>query len=130
MKVESRMLILLGFFFALLTVTYLVLAQEMAGGLMLLGTALLGFMPGLYYAFWHRRMGDRPEDREDGKLEDREVVVGSFPGSSIWPFVMGMGCFSLVLGLVFGIWAAIPGIGLVVAALVGGTVEGRHGGKV
>lgn len=130
MKIESRLLILLGIFCAGLTVSYLVLSHEAAGGLMLLGATLLGLMPGLYYAYWHRRMGDRPEDREDGALESKTVTVGAFPGSSIWPFVLGMGSFLTVMALVFGTWFAVPGIALVATALVGGTVESRHGGEV
>lgn len=130
MKIESRILILLGIFFGGLTLAYLLLSKEAAGGLMLLGSTLLGLMPGMYYAFWHRRMGDRPEDREDGALSSSSVVVGAFPGSSIWPFVLGSGSFFTVMALVFGTWFAIPGIALVATALVGGTVESRHGGEV
>ena len=41
---------------------------------------------------------------------------------------MGMGAFFVVLALVFGIWLLVPGLGLVVWALLGGTAEGRRGG--
>ena len=57
-------------------------------------------------------------------------VVGAFPGTSIWPFTLGMGAFFVVLALVFGIWFLVPGLGLVVWAMLGGTAEGRRGGKV
>ena len=88
---------------------------------MLLGATLLGFLPGLYYFFWHRRfhghkyffvgkikvVGDRPEDRDDAEMADGAGTIDSFPGSSIWPFVMGMGAFTLVLAFVFGSLAGL-----------------------
>ena len=99
---------------------------------MLAGTCALGFLPGSYYFFWHRRMGQ-------GRVEDRERrlhgggctgVIDSFPGSSIWPFVLGMGAFLTVLALVFGVWLIFFGVPLILTALVGVTAESRRGGHV
>ena len=75
--------------------------------MMLLGATLLGFLPGLYYFFWHRRFHGHkyffwgkipaarrpPSDREDAEMADGAGVIDAFPGSSIWPFVLGMGAF-------------------------------------
>jgi len=41
-----------------------------------------------------------------------------------------MGAFLTVISLVFGIWLILPGITLIVTALVGVTAESRHGGHV
>ena len=41
-----------------------------------------------------------------------------------------MGAFLLVLALVFGLWLAIPGVSLIIIALVGVTAESRRGGHV
>jgi hypothetical protein len=111
---------------------------------MLLGVTLLGFVPGLYYFFWHRRfhghkyffwgrikaVGDRPEDHPDAEMKDGAGNVGSFPGSSIWPFVMGLGAFMTVLALVFGTWLLFLGVPLIITALTGVTAESRRGGNV
>jgi hypothetical protein len=56
--------------------------------------------------------------------------IDSFPGSSIWPFVLGMGCFVTVLGLVFGVWLMFVGIPLILTALTGVTAESRRAGAV
>ena len=96
---------------------------------MLLGATLLGFLPGSYYYFWHRRMGNRLEDR-DAEIAEGAGEIDSFPSSSIWPFVMGMGAFTTVLGLVFGIWFLFLGIPLILTALAGVTAESRRGGHV
>ena len=130
MKIESLFLLFLGLFFGLVGIVYWFWSYEQAGTAMLVGTSLLGFLPGSYYFFWHRRMGKRVEDREDASIEEGAGEINSFPGSSIWPFVMGMGAALTVVSLVFGTWLIFPGISLILTALVGVTAESRRGGHV
>jgi hypothetical protein len=145
MKIESLFLIFLGAFFGVVGLIYWFTSYEDGGGIMLLGTTLLGFVPGLYYFFWRQRfhgrryffwgslptkVGDRPSDREDASIEEGSGVVESFPSSSIWPFVMGMGAFLTVISLVFGVWLIFLGIPLILTALTGVTAESRRGGHI
>ena len=130
MRVEAILLLFLGVFFGIVGIVYWFWSYEDAGSVMLVGTSLLGFLPGGYYFFWHRRMGRRVEDREDATIAEGAGNIDSFPGSSIWPFVMGMGAFLTVLSLVFGIWLILPGITLIITALVGVTAESRRGGHI
>jgi Cytochrome c oxidase subunit IV len=129
MRIESLFLLFLGAFFGLVGLVYWFWSYEDGGGVMLLGATLLGFLPGSYYYFWHRRMGNRLEDR-DAEIAEGAGEIDSFPSSSIWPFVMGMGAFTTVLGLVFGIWFLFLGIPLILTALTGVTAESRRGGHV
>jgi hypothetical protein len=89
---------------------------------------LLCFLPGSYYYWWSRHMKPRAEDNPQATQAEGAGVIGTFPGTSIWPFTLGMGAFFVVLALVFGIWFLVPGLGLAVWALFGGTAEGRRGG--
>ncbi len=73
-------------------------------------------------------MKPRAEDNPNATQAEGAGVVGTFPGSSIFPFVLGMAAFFVVLALVFGIWLLVPGVGLAFWALIGGTSEGRRGG--
>jgi hypothetical protein len=144
MKIESMFLLFLGAFFGVVGIVYWFTAYEDGGTMMLAGTAALGFLPGLYYFFWHRRFhgtrwffwgkvnapGDRPSDREDATMDEGAGVIDSFPSSSIWPFVLGMGAFLTVLALVFGFWLIFVGIPLILTALTGVTAESRRGGQV
>ena len=57
-------------------------------------------------------------------------MIDSFPGSSIWPFVLGMGAFMMVLSLVFGVWLIFIGVPLILTALTGVTAESRRGGNI
>jgi hypothetical protein len=130
MRIEAMFLLFLGAFFGVVGIIYWFTSYEDGGTMMLAGTAALGFLPGSYYLFWHRRMGKRLEDRSDAAIEEGAGVVDSFPGSSIWPFVMGMGAFLTVLALVFGVWLIFLGIPLILTALTGVTAESRRGGHV
>ena len=144
MKVESIFLLFLGAFFTGIAIWYWFWGYEDGGTMLLIGTATLGFLPGLYYFFWHRRFhghkyfiigkvhaaGDRPSDREDAEMAEGAGNIDSFPGSSIWPFVMGMGAFITVLALVFGEWLMFLGVPLILTALTGVTAESRRGGNV
>ena len=130
MRVEAILLLFLGVFFGLVGLVYWFWSYEDAGTAMLVGTCLLGFLPGSYYFYWHRRMGQRVEDREDATIEEGAGEINSFPSTSIWPFVMGMGAALTVVSLVFGTWLIFPGISLILTALVGVTAESRRGGHV
>ena len=130
MKIEALFLIGVGIFFGIVGAVYWFTSYEDGGTMMLAGTCLLGLVPGSYYLFWHRKMGNRVEDRDDATIEEGAGVISSFPGSSIWPFVLGMGAFMTVLAFAFGIWFIFPAVGLILTALVGVTAESRRGGNV
>jgi hypothetical protein len=129
-RIEALFLLGVAAFFGVVGVIYWFWAYEQGGTIMLVGTTALGFLPGSYYLWWSRRMKPRPEDRPDATMEDGAGVIGSFPGSSIWPFVLGMGLFLMVLSIVFGLWLIAPGIALVISAVVGVTAESRRGGTI
>jgi len=130
MRIEALILIGVAVFFGIVGAGYWFWGYEQGGTTMLVGTTLLGLLPGGYYLWWSLRMKPRPEDRDDATIEEGAGVVGSFPSSSVWPFVFGMGVFLVVLSLVFGLWLMPPGFALVISAAVGITVESRRGGAV
>lgn len=128
MKVESYFLLFISVFGAFTALLYWFLSYETSGTTMLAAVCLLGFLPGTYYLWWSRRMGRRAEDDPNAKREDGAGVVGAFPSTSIWPFVLGMGLFLVALALVFGTWSAVLGIVVVLFAIFGVIAESRHGG--
>jgi len=141
MKLEARLLIGVGIFFSITDIVYWfwgyhflagnsTTGPEQSGTAMLVGTVLLGLIPGSYYLWWSHRMKPRPEDRSDATIAEGSGIIGSFPGSSIWPFVFGMGCFGIALAAAFGIWLLAPAFSLIFFAAIGYTVESRRGGQV
>lgn len=130
MKTEAYVMLFIGAFFACVCAIYWYLSNETSGTLMLLGTTFLGFFPGGYYYWWSRRMKPRAEDDSHASREDGAGVVGAFPSSSVWPFVLGVGAASVALSLVFGFWTATIGFVLAAAAVLGVIRESRRGGLV
>jgi hypothetical protein len=141
MKVEAKLLIGVGAFFSVTDILYWfwgyhylsgngATGPEQSGTVMLVGTVLLGLLPGSYYFWWSRHMKPRPEDRKDATIEEGSGVIGSFPSSSVWPFVLGMGAFGICLAAVFGVWLLVPAFSLVFSAAIGYTAESRRGGQV
>jgi Cytochrome c oxidase subunit IV len=119
-----------GIFFAVIGVVYWFTSYEDAGFLMLMGSALLGLLPGSYYLWWSYKMKPRLDDDPEGSIAEGAGAVDSFPGSSIWPFILGMGAMFAALTFVFGLWMAPLAVALIVSAAVGVTVESRRGGAV
>ena len=144
MKVEALFLLFLGVFFGLVGLVYWFTSYDDGGGMMLLGNLAARLPPravllllaqavrGKKFFFWGKEhgAGDRPSDRPDATLDEGAGEIESFPGSSIWPFVLGMGAFLTLVSLVFGIWLIFPGIALILSAAVGVTAESRRGGHV
>lgn len=130
MKMESYLLLIVAAFGAVICAVYWFTGYEDGGTVMLAGTGLLGLLPGSYYFWWSRRMTPRAEDDPEATQAQGAGVVGVFPGSSIWPFVLGVAALLVALALVFGFWTAIFGFTLAVSAVIGVIVESRRGGVI
>ena len=130
MRVNGTFLALIGFFFGIIALVYWFTAYEDAGFLMLIGSAILGLLPGGYYLWWSRRMRPLDGDLPDATPNSGAGVIDSFPGSSIWPFLLGMGALFATLTFMFGLWLAPIAAALGLSAIIGGVVESRRGGTV
>ncbi len=130
MKVYGLFLAGIGIFFGVIGIVYWFLSYEDGGFAMLIGSALLGLLPGSYYLWWSRHMKPQADDDPDAVIAEGAGEVEAFPSSSIWPFILGMGALFTVLTFVFGLWLAPIGAALILSAAIGGTVESRRGGAV
>jgi hypothetical protein len=130
MKVDGLFLAGIGVFFGIMGVVYWFTSYEDAGFLMLMGSMLLGILPGSYYLWWSARMKPRADDDPDAEMAEGAGTIDSFPGSSIWPFVLAMGAMFTVLTFVFGLWLAPIAAALMLSAAIGGTAESRRGGQI
>lgn len=130
MRVSGRFLAGIGTFFLIIGLVYWFTSYEDAGFLMLIGSTLLGLLPGAYYLWWANRMKTLVSDESEADVADGAGPIDAFPGSSIWPFILGMGAMFVCLTFVFGLWLAPIGAALVLSAAIGGTVESRRGGTV
>ena len=70
MRIEALILIGVAVFFGIVGAVYWFWAYEPGGTAMLIGTTLLGLVPGSYYMWWSLRMRPRPEDRGEATIEE------------------------------------------------------------
>jgi hypothetical protein len=130
MRVNGLFLAGIGVFFGTIGLIYWFTSYEDGGFAMLIGSALLGLLPGSYYFWWSRHMKPQPDDDPEADVDEGTGAIDAFPTSSIWPFVLGMGAMFTVLTFIFGLWLAPIGGALILSAAIGGTVESRRGGEV
>jgi len=130
MRTNGVILSLIGIFFGIIALFYWFTSYEDAGFLMLIGSALLGLGPGAYYLWWSKRMSPLEGDVPDATVSDGAGVIDAFPGSSIWPFLLGMAALFATLTFIFGLWLAPIAIALGLSAVIGGVMESRRGGTV
>jgi hypothetical protein len=126
-RTEGTIFVGVAVFFLVVTGIYWFTSYEDTGTVLLLLTAGLGAIPGAWLLYKSRKIPTRLEDQEEANPEEGAGVVGSFPETSVWPLVLALGVAVAGVGLVFGAWLVLPGIPLVLVALIGGILEGRRG---
>jgi ABC-type glycerol-3-phosphate transport system permease component len=126
-KIEAWVFGINGIFFALVTPTYWLLSQDPTGTSALVMTTLLALLVTFYLGFHANKMDARPEDTKDAEVMDGAGELGFFPPYSWWPLWCALALATCVLGVVFGWWLFIIGVGAGSMALVGWVFEFYRG---
>ncbi|MGN6406558.1 cytochrome c oxidase subunit 4 [Sinomonas sp.] len=129
MKVEAWLFGTGVFFFVPIAIVYGFLTHwsEWVG---VLGMLLLGGLAGMigsYLGVTARRVGVRPEDREDAEIHEGAGEQGHFSPWSWWPIVLGAAAATAMLGVAVGWWIFFIGVGLGIVALIGWVFEYSRG---
>lgn len=133
MRTEYKLFVGLGLFMLPLGIIYLFVGHytsgiEIAGTIMLLLVAISFAFIGIYLLIQSKRMnGLRPEDY-DASPEDGAGEVGAFPAASIWPLIAAAAVTTIGFGLVFSTFICIPGLGLLLASVIGMARESEISG--
>ena len=125
MKTQGLVFVGTAVFMAVIGLIYWFTSYEASGTTMLGLTLGIGLIPGVALLRWSRRSRMLPGDRADADPDDMDGALGSFPESSVWPVVLAAGAAMTGIGLVFGVWASLPGALLILVAFVGGVLESR-----
>lgn len=110
--------IVAGFFFVV-TIVYWYTSYDPMGTTALAFSFGLNFLIAFYLGYSGRRLPLQLEDTEDAEIEQGAGEVGFFSPHSIWPFWMGLGAAVTVLGIVFGWWLFLIGVGVLGGATLG-----------
>ncbi|WP_329165084.1 cytochrome c oxidase subunit 4 [Streptomyces sp. NBC_01717] len=119
MKTEAILFAGVAGFFLVTDVLYAVWSRDPTGTAALTISFLMALLVAFFFATNYRRKGPRPEDRGDGKIHERSGPVNFFSPHSIWPPLTAMGMAVLALGVVFGLWLFLIGLGLALAGVFG-----------
>ncbi len=127
MKAEAWIFGINAAFFALVTPTYWFLSGDPTGTAALVMTTLLATLVTFYLGFHANKMDARPEDRLEAEVVEGAGELGFFPPYSWWPLWCACTLAVCVLGVVFGWWLFIIGVGLGSIALNGWVFEFYRG---
>ncbi|MPZ62561.1 MAG: cytochrome c oxidase subunit 4, partial [Propionibacteriales bacterium] len=123
MRIEAWVFAMNAAFFALITPIYWVMSEDWTGTSALVMTTALALLVAFYLGFTARRMDERPEDRKEGEIAEGAGELGFFPPYSWWPLFSALALVVCVLGVVFGWWLLLIGIGFGTVTLTGFVME-------
>lgn len=129
MKIEIRLFVWMAPFFIVVGVLYGVFGgwSEPVGylGLPLIGGLMA--MVGAYLALQARHIDPRPEDDEQGEIDQGAGDQGVYAPWSWWPLVLAGGAAVAFLGLAVGWWVFYISLILGLIGLVGWVFEFSRG---
>ena len=129
MKIETMIFAIVGVFFLPVAIVYGFMTEwtEWVGIIGLLLAFGLGVMISSYIMVTGRRVGLRPEDREDAEIHEGAGEQGHFSPWSWWPLALGAAAATSFLGVAVGWWILFIGAGIALVALVGWVFEYSRG---
>ena len=129
MKTEAKIFLFLVIFFAIVTPVYPYMTWRADGQIEPIGTTVLVLTLLFSAMIWGmlaltgRSTGARPEDRADGEIVEGAGALGFFPPTSIIPFWSTVAITVMLLGVVFGWWLTLLGVGIGIWAAMGWAYE-------
>ena len=127
MKVEAWVFGILSVFVVVVTPIYWLMSNDPTGTTALVMTFFLSLLVAFYLTVTGRRMDARPEDRKEAEIAEGAGELGFFPPYSWWPLWCALTLAVAVLGIVFGWWLFIAGVGIGIVTLSGFIFEYYRG---
>ncbi len=127
MKVEAWVFGILSVFLVVVTPIYWLMSGDPTGTTALTMTFFLSLLVAFYLRATARRMDARPEDRKEAEITEGAGELGFFPPHSWWPLWCALTLSVVVLGIVFGWWLFIAGVGIGIITLSGFIFEYYRG---
>ncbi|MCB5906234.1 aa3-type cytochrome oxidase subunit IV [Streptomyces pinistramenti] len=123
MKAESFVFAGVTLFFAITATVYGWLAREPAGLAALIVAFLMSALISFFFWTQHVRRGQRLQDRKQVRIEEAAGPLGNFSPRSYYPVLTAAGSALLGLGIVYGLWLFLIGVGVLAAGIAGFTFQ-------
>jgi hypothetical protein len=127
MKFEGGLFIGCAIFFGVVDVIYWFLSKEVTGTTALALSVALAFLTGFYLLFTGRRLPERPEDNQDGEIEQGTGELGFFSPHSWWPLYVGLAAAIAAFGVAIGWWLFLIGLLALFLTVIGFVFEYYRG---
>ncbi|MEU6355435.1 cytochrome c oxidase subunit 4 [Streptomyces sp. NPDC047072] len=112
MRTEARLFTGVAAFFVVTATGYWWRSREPAGTAALFIAFLMAALVAFFLHAQYRRRGLRAQDRADAEVVDTAGPLDFFPPHSPWPITTALGAVLVALGVVFGLWLALIGVGV------------------
>lgn len=123
MKSEAYLFAGVAVFFLLTDAAYIWFAREPAGIAALTVSCFMASVISFFCLINHRRKGGRPEDRPTGEIRERSGHVAFFPPHSGHPAVTAAGVTVCAIGIIYGFWLFMIGLGVFAIGLISMVLE-------
>jgi hypothetical protein len=127
MKVEGWLFLGCGIFFGGSDIAYWYLSHDPTGTVALALSVGLALLTGFYLLFTGRRLPLRPEDNDEGEIEEGTGEIGFFSPHSWWPLFLGLAAAFTALGVAIGWWMVLIGLLAIVFCTIGFVFEYYRG---
>ncbi|MEU6102934.1 cytochrome c oxidase subunit 4 [Streptomyces flaveolus] len=119
MRTEARLFSGVALFFAATAVLYGWWSAEPAGTAALTVAFLMASLVAFFFRVQHHKRGPRAQDLDSAEVVDSAGPLDFFPPHSLWPITIALGAVVLALGIVYGLWLALIGFGVLALAVCG-----------
>ncbi len=127
MRVEGWLFLGCAIFFGVADIFYWTLSHDPTGSTALALAVALAFLIGFYVLFTGRRLPRRPEDDQQGEIEEGTGELGFFSPHSWWPLFVGLAAALAAVGVAVGWWLFLIGMLGVLLSVIGFVFEYYRG---
>ncbi|MFE0462330.1 cytochrome c oxidase subunit 4 [Kitasatospora sp. NPDC058965] len=119
MKAEAWLFTGVAAFFAVIATVYGVFAHEPAGKAALVVAFLMSALVAAFCWAQHAKRGRRPADDPSAEIAAGAGPLDFFAPVSAYPLLTAAGATVLALGIVYGVWLALIGFGVLAPGVAG-----------
>ena len=119
MRQEALLFSGVAAFFAVVSACYIPFSRDTAGSAALLVSFLMSALISLFLWVQYLRHGARAQDRPDAEVHEGAGPLAFFSPRSYYPVVAALGTAVAGLGVIYGMWLFLIGIGVVAPGVAG-----------
>ncbi|MFC4466310.1 cytochrome c oxidase subunit 4 [Streptomyces xiangluensis] len=127
MRTEARLFTGVAVFFAVTAAGYGWFSEEPAGTAVLAIAFLMAALVAFFLHVQYRRRGRRAQDRGDAEVVETAGPLEFLPPHSPWPITTALGSVIVALGVVYGLWLSLLGLGVLAHGVFGMVFQ--HAGR-